>query len=243
MLPLLAFWLNVCGRVTGNRRLCLESDVSLFVTTEPCLVVSSLHSKSDKTAPKSSHFGHGFYFHEVFDKLAFIALESPAPHRGLPLAEASALRSYTPAASPWWDGGVMRFPSAAFLFPTTITIDIRSSQIVPSGDSDLMSVSEQVVTTIAATEDHHYTPASSAGARIPDVLTFRRKSSSRHNNKSASHYRDGLTRSIMGRKWLSSSHRNWHEVIKSLSQNVNGLLHQPALRTDAPHPIMDTLCG
>lgn len=137
MLPLLAFWLNVCCRVTGNRRLCSESNVSLFVTTEPCLVVSSLHSKSDKTAPKSSHFGHGFYFHEVFDKLAFIALESPAPHRGLPLAEASALRSYTPAASPWWDGGVMRFPSAAFLFPTTITIDTRSSQIVPSGDSDV----------------------------------------------------------------------------------------------------------
>lgn len=107
MLPLLAFWLNVCCKVTGNRRLCSESNVSLFVTTEPCLVVSSLHSKSDKTAPKSSHFGHGFYFHEVFDKLACIALESPDPHKSLPLAEASALRSHTAAASPWWDGGVM----------------------------------------------------------------------------------------------------------------------------------------
>lgn len=92
--------------MTGNRRLCSESNVSLFVTTEPCLVVSSLHSKSDKTAPKSSHFGHGFYFHEVFDKLACIALESPAPHRSLPLAEASALRSSTQLPHPdgrWGD--------------------------------------------------------------------------------------------------------------------------------------------
>lgn len=101
----------------------------------------------------------------------------------------------------------MRSPSAAFPFPTP-SPDTRSSQIVPLGDSDLLSVSEQVVATVADTEDHYYTPASPAGTWKPDVLTLRLKSSSRHNNKSASHYRDGLTRSIMGRKWLSSSHRN-----------------------------------
>lgn len=217
-MPLLAFWLNVCCKVTGNRRLCSESNVSLFVTTEPCLVVSSLHSKRDKTVPKSSHFAHGFYFHEAFDKLAFIALESPAPQRGLPLAVALALRSSTSAVSHRWDGGVRRVPSAVFLFLTPITIDTRSSQIIPSEDSYLlMTVPEQAVATITAVEDLHYTPTSSADTWKPDVLTFRLKSSSRHNNKSASQYRDRLTRSIMGRKWLSSSHRNWHEFIKSLS--------------------------
>lgn len=103
----------------------------------------------------------------------------------------------------------MRVPSAAFLFPTPITIDTRSSQIIPSGDSDIiMSVPEQAVATITAMEDRHYTPTSPAGTWKPDVLTSRLKSSSRHNNKSASQYRDGLTRSIMGRKWLSSNHRN-----------------------------------
>lgn len=46
-----------------------------------------------------------------------------------------------------------------------------------------MSVPEQALATITAMEDCHYTPASPAGTWKPDVLTFRLKSSNRHNKK------------------------------------------------------------
>lgn len=86
--------------MAGNRRLCSESNVSLFVTTEPCLVVSSLGSKRDKTVSERSHFGGGLYFPEVCDKLGTMAPASPATHRGRPLAVASA------PGSPDGGGGV-----------------------------------------------------------------------------------------------------------------------------------------
>lgn len=62
-------------------------------------------------------------------------------------------------------GVLLLLPSP--LPPSSRTINTRSSQIDPSGDSDLiMSVPEQAVATVTATGDHHYTAAFPPGTWI-----------------------------------------------------------------------------
>lgn len=141
--------------MAGNRRLCSESNVSLFVTTEPCLVVSSLDSKRDKTVSKRCHFGGGLYFHEVCDKLGTMTPASPATHRGLPQAVASA---------PGSPDGVLHPPHPSYLEQSMPGRHTWHFRIRPPSD-------KPVATVIPTDDHHHYTPPLLPGTGKPVILT------------------------------------------------------------------------
>lgn len=177
--------------------MCSESNVSLFVTNEPCLVVSSLDSKETRRFPKAVIFAGGLYFHEVCDKLGPITPESLAMLRGLPLAGAPSSCSS------------VKCPFCSLALPPPVIQDSKHQVFANGtlGDADIiMPMPDKLGATVIPAQDHgHYTRPSLPGTGKPVIQPSRLKSPSRHHdNKSARQSTDVLTSPITGREWPPS---------------------------------------